>query len=96
VLFRSIPSSSSLAGSATVARSWPNGSYEVTLTINGSAQYGSDGLPSSGNWSLQLPDDLITLQLAGGSATASVDLGDDGSIDRSWTWTTTTLVDGAP
>lgn len=88
-------SSSALSGSATFGRTWPNGSYSVAMSIDGSAQYGPDGLPTAGEWTLTLPDDELALQLSGGVATATLDLGRDGSIDRSWSWDTATLVDGA-
>lgn len=79
----------------TLAAVLPNGTWKATIASQGSVSYDAAGLPVSGSWSIMLPHNAIGVTVSPGTATVTVDHGPDGTIDRTWTWSTTTLAAGA-
>ena len=65
----------------------PNATLQITT--NGALTIGSDGLAASGSFSVIDAHDTITCTYGNGSLTLTLDLGNDGTIDRSWTITNT-------
>lgn len=74
--------SSSVNGTHTLSATLPNGSFSYTVATNGAATYDANGVPTSGNWTITLPENLITLTIGNGNATWTLDRGKDGTIDR--------------
>lgn len=77
--------SSSIDGTHTLSATLPNGSFSYTVATNGAATYDANGVPTAGHWTVTLPNDLITLTIANGNATWTLDRGKDGTIDRTVT-----------
>lgn len=75
----------------TLAAVLPNGTWTATVASQGNVAYDAAGLPTSGTWSITLPHNAIGVTVSPGTATVTVDHGPDGTIDRTWTWSTTTL-----
>lgn len=79
----------------TLAAVLPNGRWTATIASQGNVAYDAAGLPVSGTWSITLPHNAIGVTVSPGSAVVTVDHGPDGTIDRTWTWSTTALADEA-
>ena len=47
--------------------------------------YGADGRPTAGLWTITLPQSIVTVAIANGTATIAIDNGKDGTIDRTIT-----------
>jgi hypothetical protein len=77
--------SSSIDGSHTFAATLPNASFSYSVATSGGVTYAADGTPASGQWTITLPQALITVTVANGTATVSIDDGKDGMIDRTFT-----------
>ncbi len=60
---------------------------EGTLTLNG-----GDGATASGSFTIITSRNTIACTYGGGVATLTLDIGNDGKIDRSWTLTRTTFL----
>jgi len=82
-------------GTSTLSATLPNGAFSITLATEGATSYDSTGTPISGTWTLTLPNNAITLTIADGTATISVDYGADGTIDKTYTYTIASLVGDA-
>ena len=65
----------------------PNASLQITT--NGALTIGSDGLAAAGSFSVVDAHDTIACTYGNGTLTLTLDLGNDGTIDRSWTVTRT-------
>jgi hypothetical protein len=74
--------SSSVSGTHSLTATTPDRSFSYTVATTGGASYGADGKPISGNWTITLPDSIITVSLANGSVTLTFDKNKDGTIDR--------------
>ena len=90
-----VPQSSTLSGTHTLSATLPNASFAYTVSTSGGASYSAAGLPVSGNWTITLPQTLLGVSIANGSATLTIDKGKDGSIDRTITVSAPTLGAGA-
>lgn len=88
-------SGSSSTGTLTIALGTPNGAWTATIATQGTASYDANGLPVQGAWQMTLPHNRIGLQVGGGTATITVDHGPDGTVDRTYTFSTTTLANEA-
>jgi hypothetical protein len=77
--------SSSISGTHTLSATLPRGAFTYTVTTTGSATYAADGTPTSGSWTITLPQNLIGVTIANGIATITIDHGKDGTIDRTIT-----------
>ncbi|MBC7993644.1 MAG: hypothetical protein H7Z15_10420 [Rhizobacter sp.] len=88
-------SGSSHTGTLTMALGGPNGSWTATLATQGIASYDANGVPLQGAWQMTLPHNRIGLQVGGGTATVTVDHGPDGTVDRSYTFSTSNLANEA-
>jgi len=87
--------SSSISGTHALSATLPNGTFSYTVATNGSASYGADGTPVAGSWTVTLPDTLIGVTVAVGTATITIDRGKDGTIDRTITLTIPQLASAA-
>lgn len=83
--------SSSMSGSYTIASSRTNNSFEATVTTVGNAQYGADGVPTSGAWRVDFTTWSLQMSVSGETVTLGIDLGQDGSIDKTYTTTRASL-----
>lgn len=61
----------------------PNATLQISTT--GALTLGSDGLASAGSFSVATSNDRIVCTYGSGSITLQLDLGNNGSIDRTWT-----------
>ena len=77
--------SSGVSGTHTIAATLPNASFGYTVATAGGAAYAADGTPTSGLWTITLPNTTITVSIAGATATIALDRGKEGSIDRTFT-----------
>lgn len=88
--------SSTISGTHTLAGVLPNASFTFTVaTTGGVTTYGADGRPTSGAWTITLPQNIVAVTIADGTATISVDHGKDGTIDRTFTVTLPQLASSA-
>lgn len=83
--------SSSMSGSYSIASSRTNNSFEATVTTVGNAQYGADGVPTSGAWRVDFTTWSLQMSVSGETVTLGIDLGQDGSIDKTYTSTRASL-----
>ncbi len=78
--------SSTIMGTHTLTGVLPNASFSFTVsTTGGTTVYGPDGRPTSGAWTITLPQNIVAVTIANGTATITVDHGKDGTIDRTLT-----------
>ena len=77
--------SSGIGGNHTITATLPNASFGYTVATSGGATYSADGSPTSGLWTITLPNTTITVTVSGTTATVALDRGKDGTIDRSFT-----------
>jgi hypothetical protein len=89
-----VPTGSTSSGSFTIAL-MGFGGWTATFSSNGAASYTPGGVPVQGSWLLILPRDRIGLVVAAGVATVTVDHGNDGSVERTYTFNVGTLTASA-
>lgn len=77
--------SSGVSDTHTVAAALPNASFGYTVATTGGATRAADGTPTSGLWTIALPNTTITVSIAGTTATIALDRDKDGSIGRTFT-----------
>jgi hypothetical protein len=68
------------------------GTWSATITTDGPVSFNAGGTPVGGRWLITLPRDAIVLNIAAGVATATLDIGRNGSIDRMLTWLVPALI----
>lgn len=73
-------------GTLTMTYSGWLGTWSATIATQGLVSFSANGVPLGGRWLITLPHDLLLLQVASGVATATLDFGHNGSIDRLFTW----------
>lgn len=71
-----------LNGNATFNASTINGSWSATVGTQGTVNYDSNGNPVQGSWQIVLPANTVSMSVAAGQATLAIDLGSNGTIDR--------------
>jgi hypothetical protein len=83
---------STFDGTVTFTASGALGALSFTLSTDGAASYNANGEPVQGTWNLILPNNSISLTIAGNVATVNVDYGNNGTIDATYTFTIAALV----
>ncbi len=87
--------STSYSGTHTLSATLPNGAFSYTVSTQGNVNYSATGVPTSGAWSLALPNTLITTSVNSTQASITVDEGKDGTIDRSFVLPVITMLESA-
>jgi hypothetical protein len=85
----------SAGGTYTLDAVLPNGSWSITVATQGAVNYDANGAPTQGAWTITLPNHIIGINVVPGTLTVTVDIGADGSIDRTYVFSTTTIVNEA-
>ncbi|HEX6722445.1 MAG TPA: hypothetical protein VF107_12820, partial [Burkholderiaceae bacterium] len=85
-------SARSAGGTYTLDAVLPNGSWSITVATQGAVNYDANGVPTQGAWTITLPDHVIGINVVPGTLTVTVDIGADGSIDRTYVFSTATIV----
>lgn len=67
----------------------------LAISTNGATTVDSDGFVSAGSFTIRTGRDTLTSTHANGTVTITLDRGNDGTIDRSWTITRQVYVDSA-
>lgn len=83
---------SSNQGALTMTYAGWLGTWSATIATQGVVSFNANGVPIDGQWLITLPHDFIALSVAAGIATATLDLGRNGSIDRTLTWLVPNLI----
>ncbi|MBX3619817.1 MAG: hypothetical protein KF891_07515 [Rhizobacter sp.] len=83
---------SSNEGTLTMTYAGWLGTWSATIATQGVVSFNASGVPLSGQWLITLPRDFIALSVAAGIATATLDFGRNGSIDRTLTWLVPSLI----
>jgi hypothetical protein len=86
-----VVSARSSSGTHTMTAVLPNGNWTVTTATNGAVSYDANGVPTQGDWTITLPNNRIGVNVVPGTLTVTVDFGADGSIDRTYVFTTTVI-----
>ena len=79
------------SGTHTMSAVLPNGSWTITSATQGTVSYDANGVPTQGTWTITLPNNRIGISVVPGTLTVTLDRGPDGTIDRTWVFSTTTL-----
>jgi hypothetical protein len=95
VVTNGVVAGSSGSTAMTMAAVLPNGTWTATIASQGTVSYDAAGLPVAGSWTIDLPHNAIGVTVSSGNAVVTVDHGPDGTIDRTWTYTTDALADEA-
>jgi hypothetical protein len=82
----------SSSGTHTMSAQLPNGSWTITTATQGAVSYDANGVPTQGAWTITLPNNIIGVSVVPGTLTVTVDFGANGTIDRTYTFTTATIV----
>jgi hypothetical protein len=86
-----VVSATSSSGTHTMRADLPNGEWSITTATQGAVSYDASGVPTQGNWTITLPNNRLVIGVVPGTLTVQADWGNDGDIDRTWTFSTTTL-----
>ncbi len=84
-------SARSSSGTHTMNAVLPNGSWTVTTATQGAVSYDANGMPTQGAWTITLPNNRIGVNVVPGTLTVTVDFGADGSIDRTYVFTSAAI-----
>ena len=84
-------SASSSSGGHTMRATLPNASWSITTATQGAVSYDANGVPTQGAWTITLPNNRLLIGVVPGTLTVQADWGNDGDIDRTWTFSTSTL-----
>ena len=95
IVTNGVVTGSTYNGTSTLSWTWPGGSFSVTFATQGSIGCDANGTPTQGTWTITLPNDRIILTVIPGTVTLQVDYGNNGSIDRIYTFTVNDLMDDA-
>jgi hypothetical protein len=74
-------------GTATMNAQLPNGSWTITTATQGAVSFDANGVPTQGSWTITLPNNIIGISVVPGTLTVTADWGANGTIDRTWTFT---------
>lgn len=88
-------SARSASGTHTLDAVLPNGSWSITVATQGAVSYDANGVPTQGAWTITLPNHIVGVNVVPGTLTVTVDIGGDGTIDRTYVFSTTTIVNEA-
>jgi hypothetical protein len=95
VVTNGVVTSTSINGTATLAWTWPGGSFSITLATQGTVGCDPDGTPTQGTFTIVFPHNRIVLTIVPGTVTLAVDYGNDGTIDRTYVFTVNELMNEA-
>jgi len=87
-----VVSGSSFSGTHTMDAVLPNGSWTITTATQSAVTYDANGVPTAGALTITLPNNRIGVSVVPGTVTVTLDRGADGTIDQTWTFTTTAAV----
>jgi hypothetical protein len=87
--------SSTINGHHTLSGVLPNATFSYSVATTGGVTYAADGTPTAGQWTITLPDTIVGVTVAAGTATITIDRGKDGTIDRTITISVPQLVSSA-
>ncbi|MFT3954054.1 MAG: hypothetical protein QM722_06565 [Piscinibacter sp.] len=82
---------SSVNGTHTMRATLPNATWSITTATQGGVLYDANGVPTQGNWTVTLPNNRLLIGVVPGTLTVQADWGNDGDIDRTWTFTTSAV-----
>lgn len=82
---------SSVNGTHTMRATLPNATWSITTATQGGVSYDANGVPTQGSWTITLPNNRLLIDVVPGTLTVQADWGNDGDIDRTWTFSTTAL-----
>jgi len=85
----------SFNGTHTMNAVLPNATWSITTATQGGVTCDANGVPTQGAWTITLPNDRVGISVVPGTLTVTVDFGADGSIDRTFIFSTATVVAGA-
>jgi len=75
------------SGTATMSAQLPNGSWTISTATQGTVSFDANGVPTQGSWTITLPNNIIGISVVPGTLTVTADWGANGTIDRTWTFT---------
>jgi hypothetical protein len=90
-----LPTGSTIAGHHELHGTADGQAVDLVVSTTGEVAYDATGNPISGTWTTVRPDATITTTIANGQATITVDDGNDGTIDSTWTIPVATLMASA-
>ena len=86
-----IATASQYSGSHTLSGSADGRTFSYTVSTTGNVNYDATGALASGAWTVVRPDATIATTVANGTVVITVDDGNNGSIDHTWTFPTSQL-----
>ena len=81
-----IATASQYSGHHTLSGSAHGRSFSLSVATSGNASYDATGALASGAWTVVRPHATIATTLANGTVVMTVDEGNDGTIDHTWTF----------
>jgi len=94
-LVNGVLTATSFNGTYTMDAVLPNATWSITTSTQGGVTCDANGVPIQGAWTITLPNDRIGISVVPGTLTVTVDFGADGSIDRTFVFSTAAVVAGA-
>ena len=85
------PTTSTYSGTHTLSGTANGRTFQLTATTAGALAFDANGLPTSGDWTVVRTDATIHSVLADGTVVMTVDDGNDGTIDNTYTFDVGTL-----
>ena len=86
-----VTTGSQYSGHHTLTGTADGRTISLNFATNGNANYDAGGALVSGAWTAVRPNDTIAVTVANGIVVMTVDDGNDGTIDHTWTFTTAQL-----
>ncbi len=86
-----VTTASQYSGSHTLSGTADGRTFSYAVSTTGNANYDATGTLASGAWTVVRPDATIATTVADGTVVITVDDGNDGSIDHTWTFPTSQL-----
>ena len=94
-LVNGVLTATSFDGTHTIDAVLPNATWSITTATQGGVTCDANGVPIQGAWTITLPNDRVGISVVPGTLTVTVDFGADGTIDRTFVFSTATVVAGA-
>jgi hypothetical protein len=94
-LVNGVLTATSFNGTYTMDAVLPNAMWSITAATQGGVTCDVNGVPIQGAWTITLPNNRVGISVVPGTLTVTVDFGADGSIDRTFVFSTATVVAGA-
>lgn len=86
-----VVSGSSVNGTHTMRATLPNATWSITTATQGGVSYDANGVPTQGSWTVTLTNNRLLIGVVPGTLTVQADWGNDGDIDRTWTFSTSAV-----